>query len=298
MVEERVTLKPAPSLQRGALVHAFFVMSFTPVAVLAASTWIVMFGLSVDAMAIWAVAHVLGFIGVTVGLHRYFTHRSFEAPVWLTHVMAIWGMTAAQGSLLFWVSDHRRHHRFADLEHDPHSPQVGGGGLWRRFWHAHMGWMFNHSFANPTLFAPDLLADRQVMQLNRQYPLWIGLGLLAPAVIGAVWGAFEGATLFGFFEGLVWGGIVRVATVHQGTFAVNSATHLFGSRRFATADRSTNLWSLSLFTAGETWHNNHHAFPSSARFGMRWWELDVGFFFIRTLSWLGLAKNVNVARPK
>ena len=239
----------------------------------------------------FAVLYALTTAGLTVGFHRLFTHRSFKPTPATKAVLAVLGMMAAQGPVLFWVASHRRHHAFSDTKHDCHSPCMHGVTLPERIkglWHAHFGWMLKGEIANVPMFAKDLLQDHVVTALNRYYTLWVLFGLAIPTAVGAIApGGWTGA-----MEGLLWGGLFRISFVHQITWGLNSLNHVFGFRRYSTDDNSRNIAWLALITMGEGWHNNHHAYPSSAKFGHKWWEFDLGFTVIRTLRVLGLCNDV------
>jgi stearoyl-CoA desaturase (Delta-9 desaturase) len=188
-----------------------------------------------------------------------------------------------------WVADHRKHHNFTDEDGDPHSPHGWGPGVLgalRGLWHAHVGWLFNTvGQAERRRYAPDLLKDRGMRFIDgAEKPL-----ILASLAIPFLLGLLVKGTLTGALLTLVWVGLVRVFLLHHATFSINSICHFFGRRRFATDDRSTNVGWLSLATFGESWHNNHHAFPTSAFHGLRRRELDPGGLFIRVLERLGLA---------
>jgi len=186
---------------------------------------------------------------------------------------------AAQGPLVFWVAEHRAHHQFSDREGDPHSPDLEG------LWHAHVGWMLDAAPPDLGRYAIDLLRDRLAMGMNQTYFAWVALGILLPgAITGLVEGSWAAAA-----SGVLWGGLVRIFLVHHATWAVNSICHRFGSRPHATRDGSTNHWLVALFSLGEGWHNNHHAFPTSARHGLKTFELDPSWWTIRLLSATGLA---------
>jgi stearoyl-CoA desaturase (Delta-9 desaturase) len=228
-----------------------------------------------------------------VGYHRLLTHRAFATYRPVEYLLAMLGSLAVEGPVIGWVTDHRRHHAHADDEGDPHSPHVGhGGGLagtLRGLWHAHLGWLFDHpTAAGADKYAPDLLEDRGMRVISRLFPLWAALGFAIPFGIG--W-AVRG-DLAGGLQALFWAGLVRVFLVHHITFSINSICHFFGRRRFATDDRSTNVFWLAIPSFGESWHHNHHAFPRSALHGLRWWELDFGGLVIRAMRRLGLAWNV------
>ena len=254
-------------------------------------------GVGAVPIGLFAVMYALTTLGVTVGYHRCFAHLSFDARPSLRVVLAVFGSMAGQGPVIYWTANHRCHHAHTDDADDPHSPYAYGAGAWARlrgFWHAHMGWMLEAHTANSMVFAGDLCRDPLIVRVNRLYLVWFALGLALPALAGGILGRSVDAAL----DGLLWGGLVRYLALFHATCAVNSLTHTFGTRRFATADRSTNLWWLALPTFGEGWHNNHHAFPRSARFGHRWFEADAGFAVVRLLRRLGLVGQVRVAAPE
>ena len=244
-------------------------------------------------IAVFGILYVLTGLGVTVGFHRLFTHRSFATKRWMRGALAIMGSAAIEGPVISWVADHRKHHAFADQPGDPHSPHVDHGDGWRGalrgLAHAHMGWLFLHTQrGSRQRYAPDLLADPVVSYVDRTFLVWAlgGLG----AAFGLGW--LIGGTLTAALTGLLWGGAVRMLFLHHVTYSINSLCHFFGSRRFDTGDESRNLAWLSLFSFGEAWHNNHHAFPTSAAHGMRWYELDTSSMVIRGMERIGLAWDV------
>jgi stearoyl-CoA desaturase (delta-9 desaturase) len=244
-------------------------------------------------IAVFAILYVLTGFGVTVGFHRLFTHRAFATKRWLRGTLAALGSAAIEGPVISWVADHRKHHAFADQPGDPHSPHVDHGVGWRGalrgLAHAHMGWLFLHTQRGARKrYAPDLIADPVVSFVDRTFLVWAvgGLG----AAFGLGW--LIGGTLTAALTGLLWGGAVRLLVLHHVTFSINSLCHFFGRRRFDTGDESRNLAWLSLLSFGESWHNNHHAFPTSATHGLRWWEIDTSSLLIRGLERVGLAWDV------
>jgi stearoyl-CoA desaturase (delta-9 desaturase) len=208
--------------------------------------------------------------------------------------LIVMGSMAGRGPMLSWAAMHRRHHELSDHEGDLHSPNLHGStivGRLRGFLHAHLTWMIEHDYPNVAHYVPDLVANRALVRVNGYYHSWVVLGLLIPAFIGGL----VSGSLWGAFSGLLWGGVVRMFVVEQTMSAINSVMHTFGTRRFVTRDdHSRNLGVMAFLAWGEGWHNNHHAFPYSAAFGLRWFEFDPGFLFIRTLQALGLAWNVKV----
>jgi stearoyl-CoA desaturase (Delta-9 desaturase) len=232
-------------------------------------------------------------LGVTVGFHRYLTHRSFATSRPLRAIFAILGSAAIEGPVASWVADHRKHHRFSDREGDPHSPHVGHEGGWRGalagLAHAHMGWLFIHTERGARRrYAPDLLKDPIVSFVDRTFVVWALGGLAASFLLG--WAI--GGTIVAGLTGLLWGGGVRMLVVHHVTYSINSLCHFFGRRRFATSDHSRNLLWLAPLSFGESWHNNHHAFPTSAFHGLRRWEIDPSALVIRALESVGLVWDV------
>ena len=244
-------------------------------------------------LAILAIGYLLTGVGVTVGYHRLFTHRAFETSRPVRYAFAVLGHMAVEGDVLAWVADHRKHHQFSDRDGDPHSPHAGRGdgvrGALQGLWHAHTGWLFSESGrADQARYAKDLLRERGLRVIARLFLPLVLLSLLVPAVAG--WLLLGG--WYGFFAGLIWGGAVRIFLLHHVTFSINSICHFWGSRRFASRDESRNVWWLSWISFGESWHNNHHAFPTSAFHGLRRLEIDPGGWVIWTLEKLGLAWNV------
>ena len=242
--------------------------------------------------------YVVTMAGVEVGLHRQLAHGAFQSPLWLRDLLAIAGSMAAQGRVTYWAATHRRHHVHSDRPEDPHSPHWRMGlegeqhmGRLRGLWHAHMGNMVTGYPTNVTLFARDLLKDARIARIDRFYFGWVLVGLLIPAALGAI---FIG-TPTGALEGLLWGGFVRIFLVHHIYFANGSFSHMYGGRPYETGDESTNNPIFAVPTFGSAYQNNHHAFPASALLGLRWYQPDVGMWFIRTFEALGLAWGVRRA---
>src|SRR5579884_3420017 len=241
------------------------------------------------------VMYVATGLGVTMGYHRLFAHRSFATGPRLRAALAILGSMASEGPPIFWTAVHRCHHQHSDRPDDPHSPHHHGGGvrgLLLGLWHAHAGWMFVHVPEDLVRYTPDLLRDRALLKINRLYVVWVVLGLLAPAAIAGLAGGTARDAALGF----LWGGLARTFLVHHVTWSVNSICHVYGSRPFGNRDESTNNAVCALLGLGEGWHNNHHAFPSSARHGLEWWQVDVTYLAILLLEQLGLAWDVRVPR--
>jgi stearoyl-CoA desaturase (delta-9 desaturase) len=248
-------------------------------------------GLTWVDLTLLAVMYLVTALGITVGYHRLFTHRSFETNPVIQSILAILGSMAMQGSLMTWVATHRRHHQHSDREDDPHSPQHHGKsffGVIRGLWHAHIGWMFSSGQANLARYVKDLRQSTMLRVVSSLFPLWVLMGLLIPTVLGYfLCGGWLGA-LFG----LIWGGLVRIFFVHHVTWSVNSICHLWGRKPYPCQDESRNNFLVGVLGLGEGWHNNHHAFPTSARHGFRWWQVDVSYWVILILSWFRLAWNI------
>jgi stearoyl-CoA desaturase (delta-9 desaturase) len=250
-------------------------------------------------VAIFAIMYVPTGLGVTIGFHRLFTHRSFKTSPLLRGILAVAGTMAVEGPVISWVADHRKHHAYSDRFGDPHSPHVDHGvglrGALRGLLHAHVGWLFDHQQRGAReRFAPDLLADPVVSFVDKTFLLWSLLGFAIPFGLG-VW---MGGTVDAGLEGMLWGGAVRMLVLHHVTYSINSLCHFFGRRRFATDDHSRNLSWLAPLSLGEAWHNNHHAFPTSAFHGMGRSELDVSGLIIAGLERVGLVWDVQRIAPE
>jgi stearoyl-CoA desaturase (delta-9 desaturase) len=249
-------------------------------------------------IALFVAFYIPTALGITVGFHRHLTHRAFKTRPWLRGLLAICGSAAIEGPVVSWVADHRKHHAFSDEEGDPHSPHVGhGGGLkgaLRGLFHAHLGWLFIHTQrGSKERFAPDLLEDPVIGFVDRTFLLWAVLGLALPMALGYL----LGGTLVAALTALLWGGLVRVFVLHHFTYSINSLCHVFGRRPYDTGDESRNLALLALPTMGEAWHNNHHAFPTSAVHGLGRWQLDPSALVIGGLERTGLIWDVVRVSP-
>ena len=221
-------------------------------------------------------------VGVGMGYHRLLTHRGYKVPKAVEYFLTVCGTLALEAGPISWVVTHRIHHAHTDIEgNDPHTPRDG------RWW-AHMGWILRgtaqkHDQATLRRYAPDLMQDRFYVFLHKFY--WIPMVLLGILLLA-----------LGGWPMLMWGIFMRVTIGLHATWLVNSATHLWGTRRFSTTDDSRNSWWVALLTYGEGWHNNHHAHPTAARHGLAWYEIDVNWWGIRTLQLLGLAKSIKLVR--
>jgi stearoyl-CoA desaturase (Delta-9 desaturase) len=248
-------------------------------------------GLTVADVVAFGIFYAFTGLGVTIGYHRLFTHRSFEAARPVRAILAVAGSMSLQGSVISWVSTHRRHHAYADKEGDPHSPHLetdGVGGIFKGLWHAHLGWLFSPEKTSAQRWAPDLLKDRDLTRIDKAFPPLAIASMALPAVAGlALTGTFAGGLRM-----FLWAGLVRIFLLHHVTWSVNSICHFYGKRPFETTDESTNNWMLSLISFGESWHNNHHAFPTSAVHGLGRWQIDLSGFAIKALERFRLARNV------
>jgi stearoyl-CoA desaturase (delta-9 desaturase) len=241
-------------------------------------------------LALFGVMYVITAGGITIGYHRMLTHRSFRTHKPTEYVFAVLGSMAVQGSVIAWVADHRKHHAHTDVEGDPHSPHVGHGSGLKGLWYAHTGWLMEtQGQADWKRYAGELYEDPKMRRIGKRFPYYVLFTLLVPTALGFV---LHGFTLEGAVRGYIWGGLVRIFLVHHVTWSVNSVCHYFGSRRFAIEDRSTNVFWLALPSFGESWHHNHHAFPRSAKHGLRWWEIDLSALVIGAMERTGLAWNV------
>jgi stearoyl-CoA desaturase (Delta-9 desaturase) len=233
-------------------------------------------------------------LGITVGNHRLFTHRSFRAVRPLRVVLAAAGSMALEGSTIDWCATHRRHHAFADQFGDPHSPHLaqaaGIKGVLLGLWHGHMGWLFEDEATDPNEWAPDLVADEDVMRISRNFGWFTLATFIAPPLIAlAITQSFWAAV-----TAFLWASLVRIFLLHHVTWSINSICHFYGKEAYKARDESKNVWALSSLSFGESWHNNHHAFPWSARLGLKFWQVDFGWYAIKGLRALRLIRDVKV----
>ena len=254
------------------------------------------------ALAMFAIFYVLTMVGIECGFHRLFAHKSFKTSAFFESLLAIFGSMAFQGPVIWWAATHRRHHQCADAEGDPHSPYVTSEGeapsKWHGLWHSHIGWLFIQQSTRPkgwATYVKDLYKREHLFTIHMGYFGWLLLGFAIPTVVGAlVDGGWQGALL-----GFVWGGLVRAFFVHHFIWSLNSFCHLFGQRPFRLRnDFSHNILWLALPTFGQGWHNNHHAFPASAKVGFKWWQFDMTWWFLKTLSWFGIVWDLRTAEPE
>lgn len=247
-------------------------------------------------IGLWLGMHAVILIGVEVGFHRHFAHRAFKAHPVVRNVLAVLGSMAFQGPVIWWAATHRRHHAFSDHDGDPHSPHLRPRGLLHFLkgqLHAHMGWLFVPSSTRAAgwdRYGYDLYRDRAIFRIHSLYFYWLSLGFILPGVVaGAVTRTWTGVGM-----GVLWGGFVRIFMMNHVTYwCINSVTHTFGKRPFLSNDQSVNNGWLAVPTLGQSWHNNHHAFPASAIMGLHWWQVDMGGWIIRGLQKVGLAWDVH-----
>jgi fatty-acid desaturase len=264
--------------------------TLTIIAIFHAGALAAFFFFSWQRLAVMAVLHVLAInVGIGMCYHRLLTHRGYQTPKWVEYVMSIFATMSLEGGPIFWVSTHRVHHQLSDQEGDPHTPREGG-------WWAHTGWiLFGNALHAQTeilrRYAPDLSRDRFHVWLSKYHWIPLTASGVALFVLGWLTGGWKNAVGM-----LLWGAFLRVTLGLHATWLVNSATHLWGSRRFKTKDDSRNNWWVALLSGGEGWHNNHHAHPVSARHGLRWYEIDPNFYGIWLLSKIGLAKKIRIAQ--
>ncbi len=263
------------------------------VALISAAVYTWGWGISwVDVVLFFGMYLVTG-LGITIGYHRFFTHKSFETNRWMVALMGIAGSMAVEGPVIRWVAYHRCHHKHSDHEEDPHSPHGYGGGikgLLKGLWRSQIGWIFEPKRVPEAKFVPDLNKDKLIVAIDRLFPLWVVLSMLIPSLLGGLITLSWMGALLGF----IWGGLVRVVFVHHITWSVNSICHVWGSQPFRSHDESRNNPIVGVLALGEGWHNNHHAFPTSARHGLAWWQFDISWIVIWAASKVGLARKLRV----
>ncbi len=264
----------------------FIIVPFLAVAAavpMAWGGWLGWTDVAIMVLMYWLTGH-----GVTVGFHRLFTHKSYKPNRAVKVFWAVAGSMAIQGPVIRWVADHRKHHKFSDRDGDPHSPWRYGTdlkALSKGFWYAHMMWLFNPEQTPQRKYAPDLMKDPDLVRISKQFPMWVGVSLLLPAVLGGLLTMSWQGALTGFF----WGSLVRVSLLHHVTWSVNSICHTIGERPFLSRDRSANVWWLAIPSMGESWHNLHHADPTAARHGVLKGQVDTSarvIWFMEKMGWV------------
>lgn len=237
--------------------------------------------------------HALGFLGLEIGYHRLFSHRAFQATIPVQAILAVLGAITVQGGVVHWVAQHRLHHHYSDKAEDPHSPHLYGTGVWptiKGLWFAQIGWVLQGKIPNVAFWAKDVLRSPVISRVNQLQQLWVIVGILIPTILdGLITQSWMGA-----LRGLFWAGFVRIFISQHTLGATNSLGHLCGNRMFEASDRSTNnLW-MVLPSMGQAWHNNHHAFPSSAVAGFYWWQIDPSTWVLRALEKAGWVWDLKV----
>lgn len=243
-----------------------------------------LFSIHLGTLVLFLVCYTLTVLGVTIGFHRLLTHRSFKTHRIVKIIFVSLGCMAYEGSPFFWVAAHRRHHKFTDTLGDPHSPVSDS------FFHAHMGWMSTHTLETWLYYIRDLIVDKDLRLMNRYYFTIAFSGLLIPALInGLLYNS-----LYQFYVGFMVCGLVRVCIQQHVTWSINSVCHKWGKKHFETADQSRNNWFCAILSHGEGWHNGHHAFPQSARHGLKNGQVDISYYVIKSLEYAGLAKDIKL----
>ncbi len=248
--------------------------------------WLGWSDVAIMVLMYWLTGH-----GITVGFHRLFTHKSYKPNRAVKIFWAIAGSMAIQGPVIRWVADHRKHHKFSDRDGDPHSPWRYGKdlkALTKGFFYAHMMWLFNPEQTPQRKYAPDLMKDRDIVRISKQFPAWVAVSLIAPAVLGALvtWSWQGGLTAF------FWASLVRVSLLHHVTWSINSICHTIGDRPFVSRDKSANVWWLAIPSMGESWHNLHHADPTCARHGVLKGQVDTSARVIWAMEKAGWVSDV------
>ncbi len=295
--QRRLQYVPNTTRQARSEQIALFAFVVIPLAAVAAAIPVLWgHGIGWHDVVISTVMYAITGHGITVGFHRYFTHGSFKAKRPLHIALAIAGSMAIEGPVLRWVADHRRHHAYSDKEGDPHSPWRYGetfGALCKGLFHAHIGWLFDIEQTDQKRFAPDLLADRDLVRISKAFPYLVAVSLLLPAVLGGLWTMSWQGALSSFF----WASLVRIAVLHHVTWSINSVCHTIGERPFRSRDKSGNVWALAVISMGESWHNLHHADPTCARHGVLRGQVDSSARVIQLFETLGWAYDVRWPTP-
>jgi stearoyl-CoA desaturase (delta-9 desaturase) len=240
-------------------------------------------GISWIAVIVALAAYVVRMFAITGLYHRYFSHRSFKTSRVGQFIFGVLGASAVQRGPIWWAAHHRHHHAHSDQEGDIHSPKQVG------FWRAHMGWFLSHRGFTPDMkYVRDLLAFRELRWLDRfdiAVPVLLGVGMF---LLGVLLEKTAPQLHTTGWQMLIWGFFISTVLCYHGTYTINSLSHVFGRQRYRTGDTSRNNWLLAIITLGEGWHNNHHFYPNSARQGFYWWEIDVSYYVLKVLSWMGI----------
>ncbi|MDP9118637.1 MAG: acyl-CoA desaturase [Actinomycetota bacterium] len=301
LLDERPAAAPKPVFEgtkkRGEQLALYLVviLPFLAFAAVVPVAW--GWGLGWTDVCLFLAFYIVSGLGITVGYHRYFTHGAFKANRGLRVGLAIAGSMAIEGPVIRWVADHRRHHAFSDREGDPHSPWRYGEtvpALLKGFGYAHIGWMFDVEHTNRDKYTPDLMQDKDIALVDRLFPLWFAVTLLAPAMLGGLITMSWTGALSAFF----WASLVRVFVLHHVTWSINSVCHVIGAKPFTARDKSTNFWPLAIVSFGESWHNMHHADPTAARHGVLRGQLDESARVIWLFEKLGWATDVRWPKPE
>lgn len=254
-------------------------------------------GMSWTPVILFFVMYYYTGFGITVGYHRLFTHDSFKPKQWLRFLLGLGGAMAFEGDPIHWVRIHRHHHIYSDEEEDPHSPHHSGG-FWKGLYHSHLGWMISKTEIPPDDKHVKMLREDPVVKAigsGPRYLFWAFLGVVLPTVVGGlIMRSWAGA-----LQCFLWAGAFRVLYVHHITWSINSICHISGAQPFKTTDKSRNNWWVGVLSLGigENWHNGHHAFPTSARHGLRWWEVDLSWYLIWFLTKVRLASRSDLRLP-
>jgi stearoyl-CoA desaturase (Delta-9 desaturase) len=251
-------------------------------------------GLSKIDVLIFLIVFIPTVVGIELGYHRYFSHHAFNAHPALEAVLNILGAMGGQGPAIAWASNHRHHHKYSDREGDTHSPHLGNDPFWRRFLHSHLLWKYQYRYPNPAYYTPMLVKNDSFNRIDRLYYFWVVLGVLIPGFLGIL----LTSSLKGGLTAFLFAGVIRLSFGQHLTWCINSLCHTIGHRDFETEDQSRNLGLLALITLGGSWHNNHHAFPNSAKNSYRWWQIDLSYWILMGLVQISLASNVRLPSPE
>jgi stearoyl-CoA desaturase (delta-9 desaturase) len=301
LLDERSTSGPKPTFEgtkrtgEQFALYSFVIIPFLAFIAAVPVAW--GWGMGWTDVVLFVVFYYLSGLGVTIGYHRLFTHKSFKANRPLRIALAVAGSMAIEGPVIRWVADHRRHHAYSDREGDPHSPWRFGDtvpALMKGFWYAHLGWMFDLEHTNREKYAPDLMNDPDIRKIETLFPALLLVSVLAPPLLGGLITMSWAGALSAFF----WASLVRIFLLHHVTWSINSVCHMIGARPFAARDKSANFWPLAILSFGESWHNMHHADPTAARHGVLRGQLDTSARIIWIFEKLGWVRDVRWPKPE